>query len=66
MIVSEARNSATDQAEAIASGFRQLVREVVTIPYDPAMVGGLLRFDTLHAGTQRAWLRAAASVARGM
>lgn len=50
----------------VADGYRALVREAVTIPFDPAMVDGLLRSDALRAATQRAWLAAAAAVARGL
>ncbi|GMA30183.1 hypothetical protein GCM10025875_01750 [Litorihabitans aurantiacus] len=65
-IVSEARTDASAKAQTIASGFRTMVRSAVVIPYDPAMVGGVLRFDALKGATQRAWLRAAAEVARGL
>lgn len=51
---------------AVAGGYEPLVRQAVTIPYDPAMVDGLLRFDSLREPTQRSWLRAAAAVARGL
>jgi len=38
---------------------------VVRVPYDPALVRGLIRYDALRPGTQRAWLAAAAAVAQG-
>ncbi|RRD50622.1 ATPase [Arachnia propionica] len=50
----------------ITDGFRDLVRDVVTIPYDLALVGGRLHSTTLKPATQRAWLHAAAAVARGL
>src|SRR5699024_7898490 len=50
----------------IATGYTSLARAVVTIPYDPAMVDGHLRYDGLHESTQRAWLRAGAAVAHGL
>lgn len=50
----------------ISEGFHGIAREAVTIPYDPAMVGGVLGFDALHARTRRAWLAAAAAVTRGL
>lgn len=66
-IVSQADPRATaDQIRRIADGYRQLAREVVTIPHDPAMVGGPLRYGSLRPATQRAWLGAAAAVARGL
>ena len=39
---------------------------VVTIPYDPALVTGHIQFDAQKPATQRAWLRAAAAVGRGL
>ncbi|AFV89294.1 ATPase [Acidipropionibacterium acidipropionici ATCC 4875] len=50
----------------ITDGYTTLTRQVVTIPHDPAMVDGWLRWNTLRPTTQRAWLRAAAAVARGL
>lgn len=61
--VADATKSAVDQK---VKGFEPLAREVVPIPYDPAMVDGALTFSALHPTTQRAWLAAAASVARGL
>ena len=46
--------------------YRSLTREVVTIPHDPAMVDGVLRYSSLRPATQRAWLGAGAAVARGL
>lgn len=53
-------------AEAVRSGFAELTRQAVTIPFDPAIVDGRLRYDALRPATQRAWLRAAAAVAEGL
>ncbi|OBA48300.1 AAA family ATPase [Kocuria sp. ICS0012] len=50
----------------VADGYRVIAREAVTVPFDPAMVDGLLRYGSLRPGTQRAWLAAAAAVARGL
>jgi hypothetical protein len=61
----EARKRAKIEADRIETGFREFVREVVRIPYDPALVNGPIRFNALQPATQRAWLRAAAAVARG-
>ncbi|WP_036923510.1 MinD/ParA family ATP-binding protein [Propionicicella superfundia] len=51
---------------AIANGYKPLARAAVTIPYDPAMVDGLLRYAALSPATQDAWLSAAAAVAQGL
>ncbi len=65
VIVSQAREKdANPSAAEIASGFTSWVPAVVTIPYAPAMVESVLRFDALAPRTKRAWLRAAAAVAR--
>jgi len=59
------RASKTDITN-IVTGYDELAREVVTIPHDPAIVDGILQWDSLRPSTQRAWLRAAAAVARGL
>lgn len=66
-IISQADPSATAaDLRHITDGYRQLVRETVTIPHDPAMVDGLLHHDALRRATRRAWLAAGAAVARGL
>jgi MinD-like ATPase involved in chromosome partitioning or flagellar assembly len=66
-IVSQADPKARpEELRDIATGYRTLAREVVTIPHDPAMVDGLLRYGSLRPTTQRAWLAAGAAVARGL
>ncbi|MGO1854835.1 MAG: AAA family ATPase [Microbacteriaceae bacterium] len=66
-IVTQADPGATSRdVNHITTGFTPLTREVVTIPHDPAMVDGLLRYGALRPATQRAWLAAAAAVARGL
>ena len=50
----------------VADCYRAIAREAVTVPFDPAMVDGLLRYGSRRPGTQRAWLAAAAAVARGL
>lgn len=67
-IVSQKTDSKEGRAEAqrINEGWTGLVREVVAIPYDPALRSGIIHFDALQSRTQRAWLRAAAAVARGL
>ncbi|MDO5066371.1 MAG: AAA family ATPase [Propionibacteriaceae bacterium] len=67
VIVSQADPGAKPAVlKRITNGFHGLVRDVVTIPYDPALVGGRLHSTTLKPATQRAWLHAAAAVARGL
>lgn len=66
-IVTQADPKATAQeVRDIAQGYRSLAREAVTIPHDPAMVDGVLRYGSLRPATQRAWLAAGAAVARGL
>ena len=50
----------------ITAGFAGMVREVVHIPFDPAIVNGVLRFEALRPETQRACLAMGAAVARGL
>ncbi|MEW1982438.1 chromosome partitioning protein ParA [Citricoccus sp. NPDC079358] len=61
----DALKKARAEAQRIAEGFTPLVRAVVRVPYDPALVRGLIRYDGLRPGTRRAWLAAAAAVAQG-
>ena len=61
----DALKRAKDEAQRIADGFEPFVRAVVRIPYDPALVNGPIRYETLQPATQRAWLAAAAAVAKG-
>lgn len=61
----EQDGSASD-ARRIAQGYAQMVRAVVTVPFDRALHGGALRFDSLEAATREAWIRAAAAVAEGL
>jgi MinD-like ATPase involved in chromosome partitioning or flagellar assembly len=65
-VVSQADPKATAaEVEHVTNGYRSLSREVVSIPFDHEMVDGPLRYGALHKRTQRAWLSAAAAVARG-
>ncbi|RAX15094.1 chromosome partitioning protein ParA [Pseudarthrobacter sp. AG30] len=61
----DALKRAKAEAQRIADGFGPFVRAVVRIPYDPALVNGPIRYEALRPATQRAWLAAAAAVARG-
>lgn len=54
------------EVDKIATGFGSLARDVVTIPYDPALGADVLNYGALRAQTQRAWLSAGAAVARGL
>lgn len=65
VIVSQADKTERD-ATAIAAGFEGLARTAVTVPYDPALRETWLRVRALSPGSQRAWLAAAAAVARGL
>lgn len=67
VVVSQAdpRASFAD-VDRVVGGYRALARDVVTIPFDHEMVDGHLRYGTLAKPTQRAWLIAAAAVARGL
>lgn len=65
VIVTEAEPNGR-AANRIADGFDGLVREVVRIPFDPALKSGPLRLDALKRTTRDAWTRAAAAAARGL
>src|SRR5690606_31104684 len=54
------------EVQRVANGYADLARAVATIPIDPAMVDGILRYGSLRPTTQRAWLAAGAAVARGL
>lgn len=66
-VVTQADSKATAaDVKRVADGYKTLARDVATIPFDPAMVDGLLRYEALRPTTQRAWLTAGAAVARGL
>ena len=54
------------KVDAVVEGYGRLVRASTSIPFDPSMVDGVLEYDALRPTTQRAWLRAAAHIARGL
>lgn len=56
----------TADVNRVAEGYKTLARDVAPIPFDPAIVDGILRYDALRPSTQRAWLAAGAAVARGL
>lgn len=66
VIISQWKPEDRAEAQRIAELFTPLVRAVVTVPYDPALKAGRIRHTALKPGTQRAWLAAAAAVARGL
>ncbi|MFJ6003604.1 AAA family ATPase [Arthrobacter sp. NPDC092385] len=49
--------------DALAESFRPFVKAVATVPYDPSLVEGRIRFSSMLPRTRRAWLRAAALIA---
>jgi MinD-like ATPase involved in chromosome partitioning or flagellar assembly len=49
--------------DKLADDFRPFVKAVTTVPYDPALVEGRIRFSAMLPRTRRAWLRAAALIA---
>ncbi len=55
---------ATSNVASITNGFTQFTQNVAVIPYDPAMAEGALQWEALRPSTRRAWLSAAATVAR--
>lgn len=66
-VVTQADSKATAaDVQRVADGYKTLARDVATIPFDPAMVDGILRYDALRPSTQRAWLAAGACIARGL
>ncbi|WP_157940120.1 MinD/ParA family ATP-binding protein [Arthrobacter ruber] len=50
----------------LAESFRPFVKSVVTVPYDPSLIEGRIRFSSMFPQTRRAWLRAAAQIAEGL
>lgn len=66
VIVSQKAPGQQKAAENTAAQFAEYVREVVIIPYDPALVSGVIRFGALQPATRLAWLKAAAAVAKGL
>jgi MinD-like ATPase involved in chromosome partitioning or flagellar assembly len=65
-IVSQRTPGRDSNLRRIVRDFAPLVRKVVTIPHDPALYSGVIRFDALRRSTQRAWLAAGAAVAEGL
>ncbi|MDN5559165.1 MAG: AAA family ATPase [Ruaniaceae bacterium] len=67
VVVSQADPKASAaELNRVVTGYQPMARDVITIPFDREMVDGHLRFGMLAKPTQRAWLSAAATVARGL
>ncbi|WP_336853924.1 MinD/ParA family ATP-binding protein [Sinomonas albida] len=66
VIVSQEQPGHEKLAQAHAEKFSPYVREVHVIPFDPALKDGVIHFGALRPGTRRAWLAAAAAVAKGL
>ncbi|MGT2462971.1 MinD/ParA family ATP-binding protein [Sinomonas atrocyanea] len=66
VIVSQEQPGHEKLAQLHAEKFAPYVREVHVIPFDPALKDGVIHFGALRPATQRAWLAAAASVAKGL
>jgi len=66
IVLQSERDGTAAAVRQVADGFARMARAVVTIPFDPALHNGPLRFDNLAISTQRAWLKAAAAVAEGL
>ena len=66
VVLQSEQNGSMATALRIADGFTGLARVVVTIPFDRALHGGSLEYDSLNTATQDAWLAAGAAVADGL
>ena len=66
VVLRSERSSTPAEARRIADGFASIARSVVVVPFDRALHGGALRFDSLDGRTRDAWLRAGAAVSTGL
>jgi MinD-like ATPase involved in chromosome partitioning or flagellar assembly len=66
VVLQSERNGTLAEAQRIADGFSGIARAAVTIPFDRALHGGALRYDSVSTATQNAWLAAGAAVADGL
>ncbi|RFA22365.1 chromosome partitioning protein ParA [Subtercola boreus] len=66
VIISEWQPKERNISERMAEDFRPYVRDVVIVPFDPALKAGRILHSALQPATRRAWLAAAASIARGL
>lgn len=66
-VITQADPTATRaDLQHVADGYARLALAVVQVPHDPALVDGRIGYETLRPATRRAWLAAAAAVARGL
>ena len=63
VVVTQSEPTTAAAVRKVADGFRDHVRAVQVIPFDPALKSGPLRFDSLRPRTRDAWLAAAAAAA---
>lgn len=66
VVVTQPEPGVRRSSQQIAKGFAGQVRVVETVPFDPALKSGPLRFDALRQRTRNAWLRVATAVSSGM
>ncbi len=66
VVVTQSEPGDTTRARRIADGFAGWVRSVKTVPFDPALKSGPLRWERLRSTTRDAWLRVAAAAAEGL
>lgn len=66
VLVSQRTEGRDPNMDRIVRGFTDMGLDVATIPYDPALQTGVIRYDDLRPSTRRAWLHAAATIARGL
>ncbi|GAA1979265.1 MinD/ParA family ATP-binding protein [Microbacterium pumilum] len=66
IVLTHAEPVRASEARRIVEGFEGYVRAVETVPFDPALKSGPLRFDSLRPATRDAWLRVAAAAASSL
>ncbi|RFA16140.1 hypothetical protein B7R22_04215 [Subtercola boreus] len=66
VVISEWQPKEQNISERMADDFRPYVRDVVIVPFDPALKAGRILHSSLQPATRRAWLAAAAAVAKGL
>lgn len=63
VVVTQSEPARRADLDRIVDGFTEQVRTVATIPFDPALKSGPLRFDALRPATRDAWVAVAAHAA---
>lgn len=66
LVVTQSEPARPAELRDIVRGFDGRVRDVVTIPFDPVLKRGPLRFGDLRTPSREAWIRAAAAAAAGL